>query len=77
MKCPLGGMKNALGRNEIPKGNEKCEGQEWNAPWGGMKNAQGRNEIHPQATMKCLGISYHISLGGIEMTVQATAQVLS
>jgi len=35
------------------------------------------NEMLPQAIMKCLGISYHISLGGIEKTVQATAYILS
>jgi hypothetical protein len=39
----------------------------------GMRNPRVRNEIPPQATMKCLSISYHISLGRIEKTVQATA----
>jgi hypothetical protein len=43
----------------------------------GMKNPMVRNEIPPQETMKCLSISYHISPGGVEKTLQATAWILS
>ena len=42
-----------------------------------MKKAKARIEMPLREAMKCLGISYHISIGGIEKTVQATAYSLS
>ena len=61
---------------QVLKGMKNVKGKEWNTPPKGMKNAE-QEWNSPQGTMKCLGISYHISLGGIEKTVQATAYILS
>jgi hypothetical protein len=64
MKCPPRGIKNGQGKEwNTPKRMKNPKGKEWNTP--PSKNEMPRH------------FSYHISLGGIEKSVQATAQVLS
>jgi hypothetical protein len=71
MKKQREGMKKAEGGNEKVQERNEISSK-------GMKNAKGGMKYPtPQGTMKCLGISYHISLGWIEKTVQATAYTLS
>ena len=74
--------KNEKKRNKVGKewkSYEKAQAKEWNVfhCQGEMKNVVGRNEIAAKQEWNSLGISFHISLGGIEKTVQANAQVLS